>query len=56
VSILKHNLMVENSLVAQAARGSGLLFEQADSGLKGMGATFSDDPCGFTWIVVEKPV
>jgi hypothetical protein len=28
VSIMKHNLMVENSSVAQATRGSGLLVEQ----------------------------
>jgi hypothetical protein len=51
---MKHNLMVENSSVAQATQGSGLLFEQANCGLKGMGTALSDDPCGLTWIVVER--
>ena len=46
--------MVENSLVAQATQGSGLQFKQANCGLSGMGTAFPDDPCGCTWIIVEK--
>jgi hypothetical protein len=54
VPITKCNVTVENASVAQATQGFGQLFKQANCGLMGMGATFLDDPCGCTWIVVEK--